>query len=116
MRTRLRRWKLHHRNDLPLAEIAQWTRPVLQGWVQYYGRFHRSALRGALRTLDSFIVRWAQRKYKRLAVIRSKRGIGYDGFKPGSQPCLPTGSRMLRLDDRSRMNREFTSGSGRAWG
>ena len=66
MRTRLRRWKLHHRNDLPLAEIAQWTRPVLQGWVQYYGRFHRSALRGALRTLDSFIVRWAQRKYKRL--------------------------------------------------
>jgi RNA-directed DNA polymerase len=66
MRTRLRRWKLHHRNDLPLAAIAQWTRPVLQGWVQYYGRFHRSALRGALRTLDSFIVRWAQRKYKRL--------------------------------------------------
>ena len=30
------------------------------------GRFHRSALRSALRTLDQFIVRWAQRKYKRL--------------------------------------------------
>jgi len=66
MRARMRRWQLHHRNDLPLAEIAEWTRPVLLGWVRYYGRFHRSALRGALRTLDSFIVRWAQRKYKRL--------------------------------------------------
>jgi hypothetical protein len=39
---------------------------MLLGWIQYYGRFHRSALRSALRTLDQFIVRWAQRKYKRL--------------------------------------------------
>lgn len=66
IRTSVRRWKLHHRNDLALADIARWTRPFLLGWIQYYGRFHRSALRGALRTLDSFIVRWAQRKYKRL--------------------------------------------------
>jgi group II intron reverse transcriptase/maturase len=62
----MRRWKLHHRGDLALEKIARWTRPMLLGWVQYFGRFHRSALRVALRTLDSFIVRWAQRKYKRL--------------------------------------------------
>lgn len=66
IRQSMRRWKLHHRNDLALADIARWTRPFLLGWIRYYGRFHRSALRGALRTLDSFIVRWAQRKYKRL--------------------------------------------------
>lgn len=66
MRTRMRRWRLHRRNDLGLDEIARWTRPVLLGWVGYYGRFHRSALRRAMRTLDHFIVRWAQRKYKRL--------------------------------------------------
>jgi group II intron reverse transcriptase/maturase len=66
MRQTMRRWKLHHRNDLSLGEIAQWTQPVLLGWVRYYGRFQRSALRRALRTLDRFIVRWAQRKYKRL--------------------------------------------------
>jgi group II intron reverse transcriptase/maturase len=62
----VRRWKLHHRTDLDLVDIARWTQPMLSGWVQYYGRFHRSALRGALRTVDQFIVRWAQRKYKRL--------------------------------------------------
>ncbi|SEE72403.1 group II intron reverse transcriptase/maturase [Rhizobiales bacterium GAS191] len=62
----VRRWKLHHRSDLALGDIARWTRPQLLGWVQYYGRFRRSALRNALRTLDPFIVRWAQRKYKRL--------------------------------------------------
>ena len=66
MRETVRHWKLHHRGDLALEKIARWTRPMLIGWVQYYGRFHRSAVLRALRTLDSFIVRWAQRKYKRL--------------------------------------------------
>ena len=66
MRTRIRRWKLHHHNDLELAEVARWARPVILGWVQYYGRFRPSALRGALRTIDHYLVRWAQRKYKKL--------------------------------------------------
>jgi hypothetical protein len=58
----------------------------------------------ALSTCSSCVGRSGNTKGS--VVIRSRRGIGYDGFKPGSQPCLPTGSRMLRLDDRSRMNRE----------
>jgi len=66
LRQRIRRWRLHRRNDLALADLARWTRPVLAGWVRYYGRFHPSVLCGALRTLDKFLVRWAQRKYKRL--------------------------------------------------
>jgi group II intron reverse transcriptase/maturase len=66
MRQRIRRWRLHHRNDLALEEIARWVQPVLAGWVRYYGRFHPTALRRALRTLDDFLVRWAERKYQRL--------------------------------------------------
>jgi group II intron reverse transcriptase/maturase len=66
MRKVVRGWKLHRRSDLALEEIARWSRPKLLGWVQYYGRFNRSALCNALRTLDPFIVRWAQRKYTRL--------------------------------------------------
>ena len=44
MRQRVRRWKLRLRNDLGLGELARWTRPVLLGWVRYYGRFYSSAL------------------------------------------------------------------------
>ena len=65
MRQRVRRWRLHQRNDLKLEDIAIWVRPVLSGWVRYYGRFYPSKLRGELRTIDEFIVRWASRKYKR---------------------------------------------------
>jgi RNA-directed DNA polymerase len=65
MRQRVRRWRLHLRSDLKLEAIAAWVRPVLSGWVRYYGRFYPSKLRGELRTIDEFIVRWAMRKYKR---------------------------------------------------
>ena len=66
MRETMRRWKLHHRGDLDLDDLVRWTRSVIHGWVLYYGRFYPSALERALRTLDAFLVRWAQRKYKRL--------------------------------------------------
>jgi RNA-directed DNA polymerase len=75
MRHRMRHWKLHHRSDLSLDEIAQWARPVLTGWVRYYGQFYPSALRRALRTLDDFLVRWAKRKYLRL---RGRHGHAWD--------------------------------------
>jgi len=65
MRLSVRRWRLHRRSDLELADIAKWVRPVLTGWVRYYGRFYPSKLREELRTIDAFIVRWASRKYRR---------------------------------------------------
>jgi RNA-directed DNA polymerase len=75
MRKKMRRWKLHHRSDLALEEIAKWTRPTLLGWVRYYGRFRPSALHAALHTLDQFLVRWARRKYRKL---RAHTGRAWD--------------------------------------
>jgi len=65
MRLNVRRWRMHRRSDLELAQIAAWVRPVLTGWVRYFGRFYPSKLQEELRTIDAFIVRWATRKYKR---------------------------------------------------
>jgi RNA-directed DNA polymerase len=87
MRQRMRGWRLHHRVDLGLDDISQWVRPVVQGWVRYYARFYPSALHGALRTLDHFLVRWAQRKYKQL---RGHTKRAWDWLKRirASQPSL----------------------------
>lgn len=76
MRATMRRWRLQRRTDLALDDIARGIRPKLRGWVQYYGRFYPSELRGALHTLDHFLVRWAQRKYKRLRG-HTKRAWGW---------------------------------------
>ena len=39
---------------------------VLQGWINYYGRFYKSMLYPVFRHLNEILVRWAMRKYKRL--------------------------------------------------
>jgi RNA-directed DNA polymerase len=46
--------------------MAQEINPLLKGWLNYYGRFYRSALHAVFDTLDQYLVRWVRRKYKRL--------------------------------------------------
>ncbi len=77
MRLRIRRWKLHLRTDLALEDLAEWSRPVLTGWIRYYGYFHRSTLRRALRSLDAILVRWARRKYRRLRTHKKRAWAWY---------------------------------------
>jgi RNA-directed DNA polymerase len=40
--------------------------PIIRGWLQYYGRYYRSALYPTMRELDRDLVLWAKRKYKKL--------------------------------------------------
>ena len=40
--------------------------PVIWGWINYYGRYYKSALYPVLRHIDGKLARWACRKYKSL--------------------------------------------------
>jgi RNA-directed DNA polymerase len=62
----MRQWKLHRRTDKSLDELAQMVNPVLRGWINYYGHFHRSALYRTFQHLNNILARWASRKYKGL--------------------------------------------------
>src|SRR5262249_58638273 len=53
-------------NNQSLEDIARLVNPSVRGWVNYYGRFYRSALTPVLRHLERALIRWACRKYKRL--------------------------------------------------
>jgi group II intron reverse transcriptase/maturase len=66
MRQTMRRWCLHLRSDKSLDDLARMFNPILQGWINYYGRFYKSALYPTFRHLDRTLSRWASRKYKRL--------------------------------------------------
>ena len=66
IRAEIRSWKLHLRSDKDLDDLARMFNPVVRGWIQYYGRFYRSALYPAMKQLDRTLARWASRKYKRL--------------------------------------------------
>ena len=66
MRREIRRWRLHLRADKTLTDLARMFNTVIQGWINYYGRFYKSRLYPTFRHLNEILVRWAMGKYKRL--------------------------------------------------
>jgi RNA-directed DNA polymerase len=66
MRQEMRRWRINLRSDKAIDDLARMWNPVLRGWIQYFGRFYKSALHAVFRHLNGTLVRWAMRKYKRL--------------------------------------------------
>src|SRR5215471_3904467 len=86
---RLWRWSPHNRqsranvspkpramghSDRTLEELAQMVNPRVQGWINYYGSYYRSAIHQHLRQLEAYLVRWAIRKYKRFKRHKSWAG------------------------------------------
>lgn len=62
----IREWALHRKSDKSLADLSRMFRPVLQGWLNYYSSFYKSAMYPIWRHLNRVLSRWATRKYKRL--------------------------------------------------
>ena len=57
---------IDERSDKTLDDLALMFNKVVQGWINYYGRFYKSMLYPLLRRINEYLVRWARRKYKRL--------------------------------------------------
>lgn len=62
----MRSWHLHLRSDKTLEDLSRMFNPIIQGWINYYGSYYKSALYQVFRHLDQILVRWAMRKYKKL--------------------------------------------------
>jgi RNA-directed DNA polymerase len=62
----VRRWRIHLWTGRDLAELAEQINPIVAGWINYYGRFGRSELYPLLQRINTYLMRWAARKYKRL--------------------------------------------------
>jgi RNA-directed DNA polymerase len=73
MSEEVRSWRIHQRSGTELEDIASWANPVIRGWMAYYGRFYRTALNSLLQRINTYLVRWAKRKYKRLRTFRKVR-------------------------------------------
>jgi RNA-directed DNA polymerase len=74
IRQTIRDLNLRRQTQLSLQEIARQLNPLIRGWLQYYGRYTRSALDPLLRYVNQTLVAWAARKFKRFN--RSKLQAG----------------------------------------
>jgi RNA-directed DNA polymerase len=66
----VRSWRLHHRTGHTFGDLARRINPIVRGWMQYYGAFHRSALYPLLSRINAYLVRWIRNKYKRLRAVK----------------------------------------------
>lgn len=66
MGRQVRQWRLHLWSGRSLDELAAHLNPIVAGWINYYGRFYRSKLYPLLQRINTYLMRWAGRKYKRL--------------------------------------------------
>lgn len=66
----VRSWRIHLRTATELQDLAAWINPIVRGWMTYYGRYYRTALDRLLRRINTYLMRWAQRKYRRLRPFR----------------------------------------------
>jgi RNA-directed DNA polymerase len=73
MGSEVRRWRINLRTTSDLGELARWMNPVIRGWMSYYGRFYRTELDGLLRRINTYLVRWARRKFQRLRSFKRAR-------------------------------------------
>jgi RNA-directed DNA polymerase len=67
LRQEIRGWRLHLRSGASLEELAEEVNQSTRGWSNHYGRYYPSRLAETLRRINDYLVRWAQRKYKRLS-------------------------------------------------
>jgi RNA-directed DNA polymerase len=61
----IRSWKIHLRSDKDIGDLARMFNANVQGWVNYYGRYYKSAMYPFLRNIERYLIRWVTRKYKR---------------------------------------------------
>jgi RNA-directed DNA polymerase len=70
----IRSWHIARRSDKSLYDLALMFNSIVQGWINYYGRFYKSMLYPLLRRINEHLVRWAMRKYKRLRRREKRAG------------------------------------------
>ena len=65
IRGEIRHWKIHNRSDKQIDDLACMFNAQVQGWINYYGAYYKSALYPILREIETDLILWAKRKYRR---------------------------------------------------
>lgn len=83
----VRRWKLQFQNDKSIEFLAAKYGAQIRGWLNYYGKFHRSSLNKFAAHIDMALAKWVMRKHKKLKG-KSRRAIGIIRTIAEKQPNL----------------------------
>ncbi len=74
IRAKTRKLNRRNRTELSLIDIARMYDPIRQGWINYYGKYTRSALYPVWRHFNNTLVVWAMKKHKPFRRHKTKAG------------------------------------------
>ena len=52
--------------DKSIEEVAKAINPIIQGWINHYGKFRKSSLPAIYDYINERLMKWTRRKYKNL--------------------------------------------------
>jgi RNA-directed DNA polymerase len=65
IKNEIRSWKLPRRTGMTIEQITIKINPQIRGWINYYGKFYRSALYSLVDYIEYKLCLWAKNKYKK---------------------------------------------------
>ncbi|CAM4463859.1 MAG: hypothetical protein LEGION0403_FIIPPAGN_02363 [Legionella sp.] len=68
----IRRTGIRSRSELSLQEVADRLNPMLYGWINYYGKYNKSALKPVMRQINFTLIKWSMNKYKAYRFSKAK--------------------------------------------
>ena len=87
IRQRIREWHIPRQTSISLNELAKRYNHHLRGWLEYFSHFTKSAMREIWDYFDQTLMRWARRKYRKLAGKWQRSASWLQGLKR-KQPRL----------------------------
>jgi RNA-directed DNA polymerase len=68
---KMRKLKIHRKVQTDLEILAEIMNPILRGWINYFDKYHKTAILSTLTKVDGILVSWAVNKHK--SFNRSRR-------------------------------------------
>jgi RNA-directed DNA polymerase len=62
--------RIHRWIGRSIEQIADELNPIIRGKMQYYGAFYRSEMYPILRHINTYLMRWFRKKFKRLKTAK----------------------------------------------
>ena len=106
IRQKIRSWELPRRTDKQIGDLARMFNAQVEGWINYYGRFYKSAMYDLFHALDQLLIRWARYKYKRFYQRPNAARRWLKRIMTGNPDLFAHWRLMKWLNEGSRMNRE----------
>jgi len=72
LKDKVRSLEIHKRTGSKIDMIAEKLNPILRGWMNYFGKFNRSAMKCTLDCVQRGLIKWAMCKFKRFRKHRRR--------------------------------------------